>query len=87
MKRELTFFYLKHCPYCKKANEFLAELLRDPKYSDIEINRIEENENADIASQYEYFYVPCFYLGNNKLFEGAPTLDDIKMALDKTIEE
>ena len=35
------------------------------------IQMIEESEQAEIANQYDYYYVPSFYYNEQKLHEGA----------------
>ena len=64
----LTLFYLKNCPYCKKAIKYIE---KHNKTYHVEINMIEESEQDELANQYDYYYVPCFYKGNEKLHEGA----------------
>lgn len=80
--KEIKYFYLRSCPYCKMADRFIDELIMEnPEYADIKFEKIEERENADIADSYDYFYVPCFYSGNEKLHEGAPTKEKIRCML------
>ena len=40
--KELLFFELKNCPYCIRANQYLNELMEDPKYQSISIRKIDE---------------------------------------------
>ena len=42
-------------------------------YRDIEIDRICEEENPDIVRSYDYFYVPCMYIGEEKVYEADPS--------------
>lgn len=73
---KLNMFMLTHCPYCKRASRIIDELKEsNPKYKEIEIEMINE-ENDPRASQYDYYYVPTFFLGEEKLYEASKADDD-----------
>ena len=55
--KPITLFYLKNCPFCKKAEAAIGELQKQDRYKDIEINRIEESVHPEIADKYDYYYV------------------------------
>ena len=57
----------------------------NPAYAKIKINMIEENKNRHISSSFDYYYVPCFYLGDQKLHEGAASKENIKQVLDAAL--
>lgn len=81
--KELTFFYLKTCPYCRQADSFINELiLENPEFAKIKINKIEETENPQIANSYDYYYVPSFWIGQDKLHEGTITKDAMRRVLN-----
>ena len=81
--KELTYFYLANCPFCKKANAMIDKITAaDANLAAVAINRIEESQNRELADSYDYFYVPCFFLGDQKLFEGDPSEQDIKSVLE-----
>ena len=78
----IVYFYLNGCPYCKMADNFIAELIdENPDFASIKITKVEERQQADFAKEYHYQYVPCLWLGNKKLHEGVPTKDKIKACL------
>ncbi|MDO4701506.1 MAG: thioredoxin family protein [Erysipelotrichaceae bacterium] len=83
--KQVKLFYLRMCPYCLKALKYLEELKKEERYKDIEIEMIEENKHPEIANQYNYYYVPTFYVDEVKVFEGKPTLEDIKRVLDQSL--
>lgn len=84
--RKLTLFYLKNCPYCKKALEYYDILIKEkPEYENIHLERIEESRNPSIAAGYDYYYVPAFYLGETKLWEGAMNKSDVKNVLETAL--
>ena len=81
--KEITYFYLAGCPYCREADDYLKQLCAEnPAYADIKINKIEETEQAEYADSFDYYFVPCFYIDGEKVFEGAVKKEDVKKALD-----
>ena len=83
--KKVTLFYLASCPYCKKAISFLDDLLATEEYHDIEIEKIEESREAETANSYDYYYVPTFYLGKEKLHEGACEKEDVEKVLQAAL--
>ena len=87
--KKITMFYLNECHFCKKAFEFMDELKAENKdYEAVEIDMIEEEEHPEIIANYDYHAVPCFFLGDEKLFEAyfmipdAELREGVKKALD-----
>ena len=86
--KEITYFYLTGCPYCRMADEMIAELVKETQeFADITINKIEERENAELADSYDYYYVPCLWIGKEKLHEGVPTKEKIRDVLKAALED
>ena len=86
--KEITYFYLTGCPYCRMADEMIAELVKEtPEFADISINKIDERENAELADSYDYYYVPCLWIGKEKLHEGVPTKEKIRDVLKAALED
>jgi len=86
--KKITYLYLNGCPYCKMANEMIAELINEnPGFAKIKINKIEERENAELANSYDYYYVPCLWIGKEKLHEGVPTKEKIRKVLELALED
>ena len=52
----------------------------------IEVEKIEESKNVKIASTYDYYYVPTYYVDGVKLHEGVTTIDKIENVFKKAIE-
>lgn len=70
---KVILFHLEHCPYCHNAKRALAELIKEePGYGEVEIEWIEESEQAELAAQYDYYYVPTIFDGDKKLYEAHP---------------
>ena len=74
--KKLTMFYLPGCPYCRKANQALDLLMAEnPVYRQVEIEKIDESARPDVAEAYDYFRVPTFFAGGDKLYEAHPAED------------
>jgi len=86
--KKITMFILKTCPYCKQAFQFNNTLFdENPRYSSLEIDIIDEQERPDISEKYDYYYVPTYYVGDEKLHEGAATLDKVRHVFDAALAE
>jgi len=84
---KLTYFYLPSCPHCRLAARCLEELcVEDPRYADVEIERVDESAEKARAAAYDYWYVPCFYMGEQKIHEGHAEKADIKAVLDRALK-
>ncbi|MDR2680740.1 MAG: thioredoxin, partial [Tannerella sp.] len=53
---------------------------------DIELELIEESEQAELADQYDYYYVPTFYVDGRKVHEGGIFKDEVEAIFKKAIE-
>ncbi len=84
--QELTLFYLQRCPHCKRAIAYMEELYAEnPAYGDIPLRKIEEVEQKELADSYDYYYVPCFYIGEEKVSEGSVDKAAVKDVLDRAL--
>ena len=85
--KPITYFYLKECPFCKKAFRYIEELKREhPELQTVEIDTIEESEQPEIADRYDYYYVPTFYVDGKKVHEGGIFKEEMEAVLRKTLE-
>ena len=87
--RKITLFYLEDCPYCHNARRALKELkAENPEYGEIDVEWIEESRQRELAEQYDYYYVPTIFDGDQKLYEASPSenyakcKENVKAALD-----
>ena len=70
---KITMFYQPFCPYCRAAQRVIEKLQREhPEYAEIEIERINELTNQQTVKDYDYWYVPTFFSGKEKLYEASP---------------
>lgn len=84
--KTITMFYQRRCPFCKKAFVYMDELLQQEPYKGLQIEKIEETEQPELADQYDYYYVPTFYIDGEKVHEGGIFRDEVKALFDKALE-
>lgn len=82
----LTLFYLENCPHCKKAQQLIDQLIAEnPDFGSLKIVKIEESKEPELANQYDYFYVPTFYVGDKKLHEGTVNKSQVQQILQSAL--
>lgn len=84
--KKITMFMFNECPHCQLALRCLAELKEQDKYKDIEIKMVNEKEEPEYADQFDYYYVPTFYVEDEKVHEGHAEMEDVQKVLDKALE-
>ncbi len=85
--KTIRYFYLEDCPHCKRATAFLREFQQEiPAFADVPLEMIEESRNPELAAQHDYYYVPCFYVGGQKLHEGVAVRSDVLRVLEAAAE-
>ena len=85
--KNVKLFYLRECPFCKKALRCIDELkAKHPEVRAIEIEMIEESEQPTLADKYDYYYVPTFYINEIKVHEGGVYEDEVEQILRKALE-
>ena len=83
--KTIKLFYQARCPFCKRAFNYIDELKKRPEYKDIVIETIEETEHPDIADQYDYYYVPTFYIADEKVHEGGIYPNEVEAIFKKAL--
>ncbi len=85
--KKITLFVLEKCPFCNKALKYIEEAkAENPAFCDIEIEIIDEGKEPELADKYDYYYVPTFYVGGEKLHEGGIYPPEVKEILTKALE-
>ncbi|MCH5334337.1 MAG: thioredoxin family protein [Alistipes sp.] len=83
----MLLFYLKNCPFCRKALAYIAQAQKEyPELARVEIDMVEESEQADVADRYDYYYVPAFYIGDQKVHEGGITYEQTVAVLRRALQ-
>ena len=86
--KEVKMFMFAACPHCKRAREMMNEIFaEDPEYTRVPLTIIDETKNPEIADQYDYYYVPTFYTGEEKIMEGVPTKEAIEKVFAKALSK
>lgn len=84
--QKVTMFTMAGCPYCRAAHRWMEELMQEyPEYNDIELEIIDETEHPDIADRYDYYYVPTYYVGRDKVHEGVATKEKVHRVLERAL--
>jgi thioredoxin 1 len=84
--QSITMFETSWCPYCKSARNYIDELFdENSKYRDLNLTLIDEELDSELANQYDYYYVPTIYLGNEKQHEGVVTKEIIETIFKKAL--
>lgn len=79
--KELKMFMFPTCPHCRRAKAMIAELLEaHPEYKDVPFTEINERKERELADSYDYYYVPAFFVGDEKIAEGVPSAEIIEKA-------
>ena len=85
--KPVKLFYLRNCPFCKRALRYIDEAKAAyPELAAVEIELIEESEEPEVADRYDYYSVPTFYVGGEKLHEGGIYPDEVEAVLRKALE-
>ena len=75
-------FMFDSCPHCQLALKYLTELKNQDRYKDLEVEMINELAQPEIADQHDYYYVPTFYVDEEKIHEGRVRMEDVQRVLD-----
>ncbi len=85
--KHVRLFYLKNCPFCKKALRYIEELkAAHAELASVEIEMIEESEQPEVADRFDYYYVPTFYVNGVKEHEGGIYPEEVERILRKALE-
>lgn len=80
--KKIKMFMFDSCPYCQKALKYLKELQTQEKYKYLEVEMINERKQPEIAEKYDYYYVPTFYVDEEKIHEGSAEIEDVQRVLN-----
>jgi len=84
--KKITMFTMESCPYCKSARKWMDEVFKsDVKYTEIPLKIIDEVEEPDLANTFDYYFVPTYYIDDEKVHEGAATFEIVKKVFDDAL--
>ena len=89
---KFKLFYLQFCPYCQEVFRWIEELKEQyPELNSIDLELINERDHEELSNSLDYYYVPTFYYGDEKLHEGAATKEGVlsvfQQAMDRQSQE
>lgn len=85
--KKVLMFELAYCPYCREAKRFMEEILAEhPEYAAIEVEHVDEAKERARAMKYDYYYVPTYYVGEEKRHEGAATKEAVLAVFREAFE-
>lgn len=72
--KPVLMFITDWCPHCKRALNWMEELkAENPQYAKVDVKVIDEEQEPAISKQYDYYYVPTYYVDGVKVHEGVPS--------------
>ena len=84
--KKVTMFTMEGCPYCRQALRWMDELMQQyPEYNDVPLTLIDETKQPDVANQWDYYYVPTYFVDKDKLHEGAATKEKIQRVFERAL--
>ena len=85
--KEITVLITDWCPHCKRAINWIDEVKQEnPKYQEIKVEIIDEEKTPEMAKQYDYDYVPTYFVGTRKAFEGGTTKEIVRKVFEEASE-
>lgn len=82
--KDITVLITAWCPHCKKALNWIDEVkAENPKYKGLKVEIIDEEKMPETAKQYDYYYVPTYYIEKHKFFEGGTTKDIVRKVFEE----
>lgn len=80
-------FIQERCPFCVKALRYIDEArAAHPELEAVEIEIHDEIKESEYADTFDYYYVPTFYIGDEKVHEGGIYADEVLALLQKAAE-
>jgi thioredoxin 1 len=85
--KQILYFYLKGCPFCRQANRWMEEVVAEnPAYREIPVRRVEERQERDYAAGFDYYLVPTYYVDGVKVHEGAASKEIVESVYKRAFE-
>jgi len=88
--KKIVCFHLEGCPYCHKAIKAFKELqAENAAWKNISVEWVEEEtQTPSELKNFDYYYVPTIYVGEEKIYEASPADDynKIKSEVRKALE-
>ena len=85
--KKVIAFVMQGCPYCRAAKQAYDELIKEPQYTQINVEWIDENEHPERVKGHDYYYCPSFFVDEEKTYEAHPSDDNeyIRSMVEETL--
>ncbi len=81
--KPVKMFKMTSCPHCVRAKAWMDEVFAEhPEYKQIELTVIDEVETPEVANTYDYWYVPTYYVGDEKKHEGVASKEIVQRVFE-----
>jgi glutaredoxin len=85
--KKVVLFHFESCPFCQYARRWIQEAQEEnPALQAVDIEMIDEQLHPAVAWQYDYWYVPTFYVDGKKVHEGVCTKKKVIRILESAAE-
>ena len=88
--KKIVCFYLESCPYCQMSIKAFKELqVENSAWKNISVEWIDEETLTPAELEnFDYYYVPTIYVGEDKIYEASPADDynKIKSEVKKALK-
>lgn len=65
----------------------MEELKKEnPEYQRVDIKIIDEAVQPDFAKQFDYYYVPTYFVGDKKVHEGVASKDIVRGVYEEALK-
>lgn len=78
------------CPHCKRAKNWMEELKQEhPEFQKVDVEIIDEEKQEELLKQhnFNYYYVPTYYVEGDRVHEGVPTKEIVQQVFEKALAE
>ncbi len=84
--KKILLFIQPRCPFCVKALRYIEEAkAANPELQAIEIEIHDELKEPAFADEFDYYYVPTFYIDGEKVHEGGIYAPEVVELLKKAL--
>ncbi|NCB91009.1 MAG: serine dehydratase subunit alpha family protein [Clostridia bacterium] len=86
--KTIEMIYRVTCRHCRQAFGIIEDLRRsNAEYEKLEFKFIDTERDKELLDEYEFTYVPCFYIDQKRVMEGVPTNENIEEIFKLAMED
>ncbi|MEA5004769.1 MAG: thioredoxin family protein [Christensenella sp.] len=87
MAKHVKMIMMDTCPHCRRAFELMDELKQEhPEYAQVDIETIDERHEPEKTRGYDYWYVPTFFVDDEKILEGVPSKEKVEQVFIEALK-